>query len=141
MQTTSKLQAPKVAVGALTVDKNRILLVKRGTAPSKGLWAIPGGKIELGETMVQAVEREVLEETGIAIETSHIISVFDSITRDDTGVIQFHYIIIDFLAHPLDPKATPASGDDAEDARWVSVDELDNLPITKTTLELIKSKF
>jgi len=138
MQTTGKLQKPKVAVGALVTNKNRVLLVKRGRAPSKGLWAIPGGKIELGETMAQAVEREILEETGIAIEPSHIISVFDNIIRDGSGAIQFHYVIIDFLAKPLDPGARLTPGDDAEDVRWVSVEELDSLSITETTLSLVR---
>jgi ADP-ribose pyrophosphatase len=138
MPTTNSLQSPKAAVGALVLNKGRVLLVKRGEAPAKGLWALPGGKIELGETMAQAVEREILEETGLIIRADHIIHIFDNIVHNNNGDIQFHYIIIDFLAHPLNPKAKLTPGDDAADVRWVAMDELGNLSVTETTLNLIQ---
>ncbi|HEY85844.1 MAG TPA: NUDIX hydrolase [Chloroflexi bacterium] len=138
MPARNNLQSPKAAVGALVLNKGRVLLVKRETAPSKGLWAIPGGKIELGETMDQAVEREILEETGLIIRAGHIIHIFDNIVHNSNGDIQFHYIIVDFLAHPLNPEAKLTPGDDAADARWVALDELDSLSVTETTLNLIQ---
>ncbi len=138
MPTTNNLQLPKAAVGALVLHKGRVLLVKRGKAPAKGLWALPGGKIELGETMTQAVEREILEETGLIIRADHIIHVFDNIIPNKNGDTQFHYVIIDFLAHPLNPEANLIPGDDAADAKWVAMDELDSLSVTETTLNLIR---
>jgi len=138
MPTTNSLQFPKAAVGALVLNKDRVLLVKRGKAPAKGLWALPGGKIELGETMTQALEREILEETGLSVRADHIIHVFDNIIHNQNGDIQFHYIIIDFLAHPLNPEANLSPGDDAAEVRWAAMDKLDNLSVTETTLNLIQ---
>jgi 8-oxo-dGTP diphosphatase len=130
---------PQVAVGALVIKDEKILLVKRGKPPSQGLWALPGGRVNWGETLAQAAEREVLEETGIAIKASHIIYTFDSITRDENGIVLFHYVIIDFLAHPTRPVTHPIPADDAEDARWLTLAQLRKLPVSKPTLALVES--
>ncbi len=130
---------PQIAVGALVIKDEKILLVKRGKPPSQGLWALPGGRVNWGETLAQAAEREVLEETGIAVKASHIIYIFDSITRDENGTVRFHYVIIDFLAHLIQPDAHPIPADDAEDARWLTLAQLRKLPASKATLALVES--
>ncbi len=129
---------PQVAVGALVIDNDQVLLVKRGQPPAKGLWALPGGRVKWGEPLAQAAEREVQEETGVTIKASHIIYIFDNIVPDDSGSIRFHYVIIDFLAYPIQSNIQPQPADDAADARWLTLDQLKKLPISKPTLKLIK---
>jgi len=129
---------PQAAVGALVVQNGQVLLVKRGRAPARGQWALPGGRVRWGETLAAAAEREVLEETGIAVRAERIIYTFDNIVRDAAGAVQFHYIIVDFLARPLHPDATPTPGDDADDARWLSPHALADLPVSAPTRQLIQ---
>ncbi|MEM7033012.1 MAG: NUDIX hydrolase [Chloroflexota bacterium] len=131
-------QYPRVAVGALVMFEDKVLLVKRGKPPASGVWALPGGRVEWGESLIQAVQREVIEETGINIEVGKIIYTFDSITRNDQGGIAFHYIIIDFLAHPVEPVSEPVADDDADDAAWLTLDQINALPMSQTSLALIK---
>ncbi len=131
---------PIPAVGALVVSpEKRILLVKRRDPPMPGQWAIPGGRVEWGESLADAAAREVLEETGIAVNIGEIIYVFESITGDDgTGQPALHYVIVDFSATPANPAAEPTPADDALAARWVSPDELDSLWVAEPTLKLIR---
>jgi ADP-ribose pyrophosphatase YjhB (NUDIX family) len=138
---TNANQRPQVAVGALVIREKEVLLVQRGREPGAGQWALPGGRVHWGETLAQAAKREVLEETGIDIEVGHIIYTFDSITRDESGVIRFHYVIIDFLARPVRPGVDPVPADDAADARWFNLDELLVYPVSKSTLELVEQYF
>ena len=132
--------APRVAVGAVVFHQNKVLLVLRGQAPSKGMWAIPGGSIELGESLQIAAEREVLEETGLHIKAGQVVYTFDAIERDDDGRIKFHYVIIDLLAEPIDPQQPLQPADDVEDARWFSRADLTrpDLPIAAPTQTLLK---
>jgi len=129
--------APRVAVGAIVVRDGRVLLVRRGQPPSEGLWAIPGGRVELGETLQEAAEREIGEETGLAIRAGDPVHTFDVILRDETGRVRFHYIIVDLLADYVSGELQ--AGDDAREARWVAPEELDGLPINQTTLEVLKT--
>ena len=130
---------PNVAVGAVVFKEERVLLVRRGQPPSKDLWAIPGGSVEIGETLQQAAEREILEETGITIRAEEPVFTFDVIDRDRAGKIRFHYVIVDLAAVYVagDPKA----GDDAAEARWVTAQEIDELPVSAPTVKLLKRKF
>jgi 8-oxo-dGTP diphosphatase len=89
---------PRIGVGAIIVKEGKVLLVKRGIEPSKGLWAIPGGTLKLGETLQECAAREILEETGIKIKVGECIYVFDFIKRDSKKKIKFHFVIIDFAA-------------------------------------------
>jgi ADP-ribose pyrophosphatase YjhB (NUDIX family) len=132
---------PQVAVGALIVRRKEVLLVKRGHAPSVGLWALPGGRVHWGETLVQAVKREVLEETGLEIEVGQIIHTFDSITRDENDQICFHYVIVDFLARPVLPDAHPIAADDATAVRWFTLDQMRTYPVSDTTFALVERYF
>ena len=89
---------PRLAVGAVVVHQNRVLLVRRAKAPAKGLWAIPGGSVRLGETLQQAAEREILEETGLTIRAGEPMLTFETIRRDPNGQVRFHYVIVELKA-------------------------------------------
>jgi 8-oxo-dGTP diphosphatase len=127
---------PRVGVGAFVLKGGRVLLVKRAASPGKGLWAIPGGMIELGETLQETAEREVLEETGLTIRAGEPVFVFDLIDRDETGSIRYHYVIVDVFADYV--SGEPKGSDDASDARFVSSEELDALEVSPTTHKLLK---
>lgn len=139
MADNSYPNEPKVAVGAVVFKNQEVLLVRRGQPPSQDFWAIPGGSVEIGETLQQAAEREIFEETGIRIRAREPVYTFDVIDRDGHGKIRFHYVIVDLVADYLsgDPKA----GDDAAEARWVSVQQIDDLQVSPPTLRLLKNKF
>ncbi len=127
---------PQVAVGAIVIKDGRVLLVKRSQPPSEGLWAIPGGRVELGETLKEAAEREIMEETGLTIRAGDPVYTFDVIERDDAGRIRFHYVIVDLMADYLSGELN--ASDDASEARWVSPEELDGLSVSESTKEVLK---
>jgi 8-oxo-dGTP diphosphatase len=129
--------SPQVAVGAVVFRDDKVLLVKRDQPPGKGLWAIPGGSVRLGETLQEAAEREIREETGITIRAKAPSSTFDVIERDDQGRIRFHYVIVDLDADYL--SGEPTAGDDASEARWVTLDHLDKMPVSKHTRQLLQA--
>ena len=130
---------PVVAVGAIVFRDNRILLVRRGHAPSRDLWAIPGGRVEIGETLQEAAEREILEETGITIRALKPVYTFDYIERDGSASPRFHYVIIDLTADYVAGEIR--AGDDAAEARWVAAEELESMKVSSKTLKLLKTRF
>jgi 8-oxo-dGTP diphosphatase len=130
---------PLVAVGAVVFKNNCVLLVRRGQAPSENLWAIPGGSVEIGETLQEAAEREIFEETGVKIRAGKPIYTFDVIERDEHGKVCFHYVIIDLAADFV--SGDPVAGDDAAEARWVSAHEINTLEVSPPTLKLLKTRF
>ncbi len=109
-------EAPLVGVGAVIVDRGRVLLVQRGHEPMKGHWSIPGGLVELGESLTDAVVREIREETGLAVESVELIELLDRIYRDGER-IRYHYILADYLCCVTGGELRAAS--DAADVRWV----------------------
>ncbi len=119
---------PVVAVGVLLLDGERVLLVKRARPPGVGLWTVPGGKVELGETLEAAALRELREETGLSCTLGPIVEILDRVVRDDSGAISFHYVILDFLGSV--PTGTLRAGSDSTDARWVPIAELGQYPLT-----------
>lgn len=127
---------PQVGVGALVIREGRVLLVRRGRPPANDVWAIPGGRLELGETLQQAAEREVFEETGTIIRAGQPFYTFESIVRDEQGRVRFHYVIVDLLAEYVSGEVHP--GDDAQDAAWLSLAELEELPMHPATLEVVR---
>ena len=127
---------PIVGVGAVILRDNRVLLVRRGTEPLRGEWSLPGGMLEIGESLRQAAEREVLEETGLRVRAERVIEVFDSITPDAFGRTQFHYVLIDFLCLPIGGELR--AGSDVADAVWARVDELELFNLRENALTAIK---
>ena len=119
---------PCVAVGAVVFNSGRVLLVRRGQAPAMDFWAIPGGKVKLGETLQAAAEREILEETGLRIRARDPIYTFDHLEKDETGQIRFHYVIVDLVGDLIGGEIRP--GDDAAEARWIAPDDMETLKIS-----------
>ena len=128
-------EAPVPAVGAFVVHDGAVLLVRRGRPPSRDVWAIPGGGVELGETLAEAVEREVREETGIEVRAGEPVWSFDSVIRDRDGRIRYHYVIVDLAADYL--AGEPRGSDDAREARWVRPEEVAGLDMSEPTLVLL----
>jgi 8-oxo-dGTP diphosphatase len=131
-------EAPIVGVGAVVIDGTKVLLVRRGQEPLKGEWSLPGGALELGETLQQGVVREVLEETGLIVVPGGIIEILDRITPDEaSGRVRYHYVLIDFVCHVSGGALCSAS--DAEEVRWVERDQLQNgfrlAPVTMVVIE------
>lgn len=123
-------EPPLVGVGVVVIDSGRILLVKRGREPGKGLWAVPGGKVRGGESMREAARREALEETGLEVEVGDVIWVGEHISEDH------HIVLIDFQAALLGGNLMAA--DDADEARWVELAEAGEYPLTPTMYELME---
>src|SRR5262245_34599369 len=115
--------APVVGVGAVVVRGGKALIIKRAHEPRKGEWSLPGGLLELGESLQDAVRREVKEEAGLDIEVGPIIETFDRVHRDDAGRIRYHFVIVDYVCWSADGE--PVAGSDAEAVAWVSEDEID----------------
>lgn len=130
--------APRVGVGAVVIKDEKVLLVRRGVQPSMGLWAIPGGGLELGETIQEGAEREILEETGVTIRAKlPPVYTFDFIEKDDDGRVHFHYVIVDLMADYISGEALGA--DDVAEACWLSAREINELNVSKNTLRLLRA--
>jgi 8-oxo-dGTP diphosphatase len=132
-------ERPIVAVGAVVVDGDRVLLVKRGQEPLKGEWSLPGGVVETGETLEAALAREVREETSLDVVVGPVIEVLESIRRDADGRAEYHYIIIDYVCHVRAGAPTAAAcGSDADSVCWVGVADLDRYRVTATAAAVIR---
>ena len=121
-------QQPVVSVGAVIVDGGRVLLIKRGQPPLQGRWSLPGGVVEIGETLQEALAREVREETGLEIDVGPVVEVLDRIEREDDNRVEYHYVIIDYRC--LVRGGRLACGSDADDARWVSASDVASFNVT-----------
>ncbi len=130
---------PIVGVGAVILHNNRALLVRRATEPLRGEWSVPGGALELGEKLRDGAAREALEETGLTVEVGEVLDVFDSIFPDADGRIQYHYVLIDFLCHPLSGEAT--AGSDVSEVQWVTETDLDHLGLRPSIARVIRKAF
>jgi 8-oxo-dGTP diphosphatase len=131
--------APVVGVGGVVIRDGRALLIKRGSAPLKDQWSIPGGTLELGESIQEGVRRELLEETGIEVRVGELIEVFDRIFRDDEGKIQYHFVIVDYLCEAISGEARAAS--DVTDVAWVNEEDLWNYKLTEAATRVIRKAF
>lgn len=127
---------PRVGAAAVVWRGNQVLLVRRAKPPRQDEWSLPGGMQQLGETLHDAVRREVREETGAEIDILGLVEVLDAIFPDDTGQIEHHYTLIDYAAEWRSGEI--AAGDDAADACWVSPDELPRFSLQDDTLRVIK---
>ena len=126
---------PFCGVGVVVWRGDQVLLVRRGRAPRKGDWSIPGGLQELGETVGETALREVLEETGLTVRLTDQLGVVDSVRRDDAGRVEYHYTLIEFAAEWV--SGEPMANDDVDRALWVSVDELDAYALWTETRRII----
>lgn len=125
-------QVPRLAVGVFVFDAaGRVLLIERGRAPGKGLWSVPGGKLEWGEAVADACRREVLEETGVEVTVGPLVTWIERM--DDAH----HYVILDFVATPVQRDVEPIAGDDAAQACWLTQTELETLPLTAGLLPVL----
>ncbi|MHB1838126.1 MAG: NUDIX hydrolase [Acidobacteriaceae bacterium] len=146
--------SPMVGVGAVVFDAGHVLLVRRAKAPLAGEWSLPGGAVELGETLEEAIAREVVEETGLRVVPVLVLKAFDHIDRDADGRVRFHYVLVDFLcridagdgegaARERDQRVEKSAlqhGGDVSDAQWVPVEGLrtaKEFPLTERALEVI----
>jgi ADP-ribose pyrophosphatase YjhB (NUDIX family) len=128
-------ERPILGVGAVAFADREVLLVRRNQDPGRGQWSLPGGVVELGETLLQAVRREVREETLIEIEIGGLIGVFDRIIRDPDGQVQYHYVLVDYWGRVV--AGRPRAHSDVSEARLVPIARLDELGIGKALLDLI----
>ena len=129
---------PQVGVGGVVVLDGRALLIRRGKAPLRGHWSIPGGTVERGESLEQALVREMREETGLEVRPLEVLTVFDRIDRDG-DTVTFHYVIVDYRCRWLRGEAR--AGSDALDVRWAGPDELEALDLTPKALEVVRQAF
>lgn len=132
----SHCDRPLPSVGAVVVRDGQLLLVQRGKAPGRGQWAIPGGSIELGERIAEAVAREVQEETGLIVEVGDLAGVRDLVTRNADGDIEYHYIILDYFAVVTGGEL--ARNSDADDAGWIPLSTLPEMDLTDGLLGFLR---
>lgn len=130
---------PLVGVGSVTIKNGKILLIKRAFEPGAGKWSIPGGLVEVGEKLSEACARETEEETGIQVEILELINVFDMIDKDEDGKVQYHYVLVDFLAKPLGGEEKECA--EVTEIRWVAPDEAKKLDLTKTARKALEELF
>ena len=126
---------PIIGVGGIVFLDDQVLLIKRGKEPSLGQWSIPGGVVRIGETLKEAVVREVLEETHLDVEVLAMANVLDRIFRDADGRVAYHYVLVDFICYPKAGELKPDS--DAQDARFIPLTSLSSYSIAQVTLDAI----
>jgi len=131
--------APLVGIGAVIIESGRVVLVKRGRVPLLGEWSIPGGAVELGETVREAVIREAREETGLEIDPVALLGVFDRVIRDENGSVRYHYVLVDYYCRRVGGEL--CAGSDCDGARWFSPDEVAGMPLPKDTAEVVRLGF
>ena len=132
-------ELPLVGVGAIIIEGDRVVLVKRGNPPLAGAWSIPGGVLEVGETLRMAAAREVFEETSLRVEPAELLGVYDRLQHDHDGRTLYHYVLVDFLCKRLEGAPHPAA--DVVEARWFTRAELSQLKLAADTVDVIKKGF
>jgi 8-oxo-dGTP diphosphatase len=131
--------SPVVGVGGVVIRDGRTLLIRRGSPPLMGEWSIPGGRLDLGETIPEGIKRELKEETGIDVRVVELIEVFERIFRDSDGRIQYHFVIVDYLCEYGEGEA--CAGSDVTDTAWASESELVRYSLTETATRVIRRAF
>jgi 8-oxo-dGTP diphosphatase len=127
-----------VGVGAVLIDEGRVLLIRRGKDPGRGLWSLPGGTVEAGETLTQALQREMREETLLEVRVGPLLLAFDRIEQEGERVL-YHYVILDFLCERVAGDARAAS--DAEALAWAAPEELERYQLADKVLEVVGEGF
>lgn len=131
-------QTPKIGALAVVLHQDQVLLVQRSKQPDKGLWGFPGGHVEWGETVLEAAQRELLEETSVTARASHYLDNLDLLRRDENGQVVSHYLLVGVACQFQ--SGTPIAGDDALDARWFPIDQIrqGNLPMSARVVDLLE---
>jgi 8-oxo-dGTP diphosphatase len=139
-------ERPVVGVGGVIIEDGRALLIKRGAEPLRGQWSIPGGTLEIGETLQQGVARELLEETNLEVRVLDVIEVFDRIfPAEPSGLVnaargpRFHYVIVDYLCERV--SGQPQAGSDVTDVVYAREDELEQFHLTETATRVLRKAF
>ena len=132
-------ERPLVGVGGVVISSGRALLIRRGGPPLQGQWSIPGGMLEIGETLIEGVRRELLEETGVEVRVGELIEVFERINRDGNGKAQYHFVVLDYLCEAVRGEARP--GSDVTAVAWAKPQELANYSLTETATRVILRAF
>ena len=127
---------PVVGVGGVVTRDGRALLVRRGHEPRKGEWSLPGGLVELGERLTEAVRREIAEETGLDVEVGPMVETFDRVHRDPEGRVRFHFVIVDYLC--VARSGAAIAGSDAEALAWVTSEEIDAFGVNPHAAAVIR---
>jgi 8-oxo-dGTP diphosphatase len=130
---------PLVGVGGVVISDGRALLIRRGGPPLQGQWSIPGGMLEVGETLFGGVQRELLEETGIEVRVGELIEVFERINLDTEGKARYHFVVLDYLCEPIRGEAR--AGSDVTDVAWATPEELERYSLTETATRVILKAF
>jgi len=128
-------ESPLVGVGAVIVENNRVLLIRRAKPPLLGEWSLPGGVLECGETLRQAVAREALEETGLLVEPGEMLGVYERIIHSDDRRVRYHFVLLDYLCHEVGGNLE--AGSDAAEARWFTRDELPALNLAYDASDVV----
>jgi 8-oxo-dGTP diphosphatase len=132
-------EAPLVGIGAIIIENDRVVLVKRAHPPLQAEWSIPGGVLEVGELVREAAIREAREETGLAVEPGELLGVYDRVLRNADERVQYHYVLIDFLCRRVAGELAAAS--DAAEVMWFRREELPALKLAEDTLDVIRKGF
>jgi len=139
MESREYPSRPIVGVGGVVIEDGRAVLIRRGSPPLEGEWSIPGGKLEVGETLLEGVRRELLEETGLEVRVLELIEVFERIFRDADGRPQYHFVILDYLCEAV--SGTPRSGGDSTDVALVREEDLEKYSLTPAATRVVKKAF
>ncbi len=137
MRNKSYPAHPRPSCHAVITDGARVLMIERGHEPYRGWWGLPGGAVELGETVEEALKREVREETGLEVAVGDLVAFKDAVGRDEDGRIVYHYVILFFLATHVG--GSLRAGDDAAQARWVAREEIGALPVVPGVADVIRA--
>ena len=126
---------PILGVGGVVIRDGQVLLIRRRFEPLKGHWSVPGGAVEVGETLVEAVAREVLEETGLSVDVGPMLDVFERIMRDDEDRVQYHFVLVDYLCRAQ--TGTGRAGSDVDAVVWAALEDLGPYALTEKTIAVI----
>jgi 8-oxo-dGTP diphosphatase len=132
-------ERPLVGVGGVVISNGRVLLARRGSPPLEGQWSIPGGLLEVGETLVAAVRRELLEETAVEVRVIELIEVFERIDMDGSGQARHHFVVLDYLCERLNGEA--CAGSDVTDVKWAAPEELEQYSLSEAATRVVLRGF